>query len=68
MTVLPSPLLRPFDVELLRKDFPLLSRTVHDRPIVYLDSAATALQPRPVLTRWSGTTRTATPTSTGAST
>ena len=34
---------------MLRKDFPLLSRTVHDRPIVYLDSAATSLQPRPVL-------------------
>ena len=34
------------DVEVVRKDFPLLSRTVHDRPIVYLDSAATALQPR----------------------
>ena len=39
----------PLDVEVLRKDFPLLSRTVHDRPIVYLDSAATALQPRVVL-------------------
>jgi cysteine desulfurase / selenocysteine lyase len=37
------------DVEVVRKDFPLLSRTVHDRPIVYLDSAATALQPRQVL-------------------
>jgi cysteine desulfurase/selenocysteine lyase len=41
--------LGPIDVEVLRKDFPLLSRTVHDRPIVYLDSAATALQPRQVL-------------------
>jgi len=39
----------PIDVEVLRKDFPLLARTVHDRPIVYLDSAATALQPRQVL-------------------
>jgi cysteine desulfurase/selenocysteine lyase len=39
----------PIDVEVIRKDFPLLSRTVHDRPIVYLDSAATALQPRSVL-------------------
>jgi len=36
-------------VEALRKDFPLLARTIHDRPIVYLDSAATALQPRQVL-------------------
>ncbi len=39
----------PIDVEAVRKDFPLLSRTVHGRPIVYLDSAATALQPRQVL-------------------
>jgi len=39
----------PIDVEVIRKDFPLLSRTVHDRPVVYLDSAATALQPRSVL-------------------
>jgi len=39
----------PIDVEALRKDFPLLSRAVHDRPIVYLDSAATSLQPRQVL-------------------
>ena len=37
------------DVETVRKDFPLLARVVHGRPIVYLDSAASALQPRPVL-------------------
>src|SRR5271155_1053427 len=40
----------PLDVEVVRKDFPLLSRLVHDRPIVYLDSASTSLQPRQVLT------------------
>jgi len=39
----------PIDVGAVRADFPLLSRRVHDRPIVYLDSAATALTPRPVL-------------------
>ena len=39
----------PLDVETLRKDFPLLSRVVNGHPIVYLDSAATALQPRAVL-------------------
>ena len=39
----------PIDVEAIRKDFPLLARTVHGRPVVYLDSAATALQPRSVL-------------------
>src|SRR5579863_1313924 len=39
----------PLNVEALRKDFPLLTRTVHDRPIVYLDSASSALQPRAVI-------------------
>jgi len=39
----------PIDVEVIRKDFPLLTRTVHDRPIVYLDSASSSLQPRQVL-------------------
>jgi cysteine desulfurase/selenocysteine lyase len=39
----------PLDVELVRKDFPLLTRTVHERPIVYLDSASSSLQPRSVL-------------------
>ncbi|HVA07507.1 MAG TPA: SufS family cysteine desulfurase [Acidimicrobiales bacterium] len=39
----------PLNVEALRKDFPLLTRTVHDRPIVYLDSASSALQPRVVI-------------------
>ena len=28
------------DVERVRRDFPILTRTVHDRPLVYLDSAA----------------------------
>jgi len=39
----------PIDVEAVRKDFPLLDRQVHGRPIVYLDSAATSLTPRQVL-------------------
>ena len=30
------------DVERIRKDFPILARTVGDRPLVYLDSAATS--------------------------
>jgi cysteine desulfurase / selenocysteine lyase len=37
------------DTETLRKDFPLLTRVVNGRPIVYLDSGATSLQPRQVL-------------------
>jgi cysteine desulfurase/selenocysteine lyase len=39
----------PLNVEALRKDFPLLARRVHDRPIVYLDSASSALQPHVVI-------------------
>ena len=32
----------PLDVEAIRADFPILSRTVrNDRPLVYLDSGAT---------------------------
>ncbi len=42
----PPPVL---DVERVRKDFPILSRTVHGRPLVYLDSAASAQCPRPVM-------------------
>ena len=39
-----------FDVELVRKDFPVLDRIVHgDKPLVYLDSAATSQKPRAVL-------------------
>lgn len=32
-----------------RQDFPILSRTVHDRPLVYLDNAATTQKPRAVV-------------------
>ncbi len=40
----------PFDVERVRKDFPVLERAVHgDKPLVYLDSAATAQKPAPVI-------------------
>jgi cysteine desulfurase / selenocysteine lyase len=39
----------PLNIEALRKDFPLLDRKVHERPIVYLDSASSALQPRVVM-------------------
>jgi cysteine desulfurase/selenocysteine lyase len=35
--------------ERVRADFPILSREVHGRPLVYLDSAASAQQPRAVL-------------------
>ncbi len=39
-----------YDVEAVRKDFPILDRRVHgERRLVYLDSAATAQKPRQVL-------------------
>src|SRR2546430_15580933 len=37
------------DVETLRRDFPILSRRVHDRPLVYLDSAASSQKPLQVM-------------------
>ena len=40
----------PLDVQRIRKDFPILGRTVRgDRPLVYLDSAATSQKPTAVL-------------------
>jgi len=39
----------PLNTEALRKDFPLLKRVVNGRPIVYLDAAASALQPQSVI-------------------
>ena len=38
-----------FDVERARADFPILARTVHGKPLVYLDSAASAQKPRAVI-------------------
>jgi cysteine desulfurase/selenocysteine lyase len=38
-----------FNVERVRKDFPILKERVHGRPLVYLDNAATTQKPRPVL-------------------
>ncbi len=48
----------PYDVERIRADFPILARTVHERtgkrpqpgkPLVYLDSGASAQKPRHVI-------------------
>jgi cysteine desulfurase/selenocysteine lyase len=39
----------PYDVELIRADFPILFREVHDRPLVYLDNGASAQKPRSVI-------------------
>ena len=37
------------DVERIRDDFPILSRKVHGKPLVYLDNAATSQKPRAVI-------------------
>jgi cysteine desulfurase/selenocysteine lyase len=47
-----KPLAKPaaaFDVTKVRADFPILSRTVHGKPLVFLDSAASAQKPRQVI-------------------
>ena len=38
-----------FDVEKVRRDFPILSERVHGKPLVYLDSANTSQKPQAVL-------------------
>ncbi len=38
-----------FDVEALRADFPILSRQVHGKPLIYLDSAASSQKPEAVI-------------------
>ncbi len=38
-----------YDVEAIRKDFPILSRSVYGKPLVYLDNGASAQKPRVVI-------------------
>ena len=38
-----------YDVEAVRRDFPILRTTVHGKPLVYLDSAASAQKPQAVI-------------------
>ncbi len=38
-----------FDVEKIRADFPILSQTIRGKPLVFLDSAASAQKPRAVI-------------------
>jgi cysteine desulfurase/selenocysteine lyase len=38
-----------YDVARIRKDFPILARSVHGKPLVFLDSAASAQKPRVVI-------------------
>lgn len=37
------------DIQSIRKDFPILSQTVYDKPLIYFDNAATTQKPRVVV-------------------
>ncbi len=50
---------RPFDVDAIRAEFPILSREVNGKPLVYLDNAASAQKPDAVLDAMSDQARTA---------
>jgi cysteine desulfurase / selenocysteine lyase len=49
MNAKPSQLSSDFDVQRVRADFPLLSRTVHGKPLVYFDNANTSQKPLSVI-------------------
>ncbi|HMU44565.1 MAG TPA: aminotransferase class V-fold PLP-dependent enzyme, partial [Ignavibacteriaceae bacterium] len=38
-----------YDVQKIRNDFPILKILVHDKPLVYLDNAATTQKPQYVI-------------------
>jgi cysteine desulfurase/selenocysteine lyase len=38
-----------FDVHRVRRDFPILGQTIHGKPLVYLDNAATTQKPQAVI-------------------
>ena len=43
-----------WDIDRIRADFPILTREVHGKPLVYFDTAATAHRPRAVIEAVSG--------------
>jgi cysteine desulfurase / selenocysteine lyase len=50
--------MKPFDVEAIRAQFPILARQVHGRRLAYLDNAASAQKPDAVIDAMSATMRT----------
>lgn len=50
---------RPFDIDAIRAEFPILSREVNGKPLVYLDSAASAQKPAAVIDAMANQARTA---------
>ena len=57
-----------YDVDAVRRDFPILAREVHGRPLVYLDNGASAQKPQAVIDAVSEVYASNTPTSTAACT
>ena len=49
MSMIASVISAGFDVEKVREDFPVLKQRIHGKPLVYLDSAATAQKPFAVI-------------------
>ena len=49
MSALTTEIAAGFDVEKIRGDFPVLKQTIHGKPLVYLDNAATAQKPFAVI-------------------
>lgn len=50
---------KPFDVTAVRDEFPILSREVNGKPLIYFDSAASAQKPRAVIDAMSNQMQTA---------
>jgi cysteine desulfurase/selenocysteine lyase len=44
-----QPVTTRLDIKAIRSEIPALSRTVHDKPLIYLDAAATTPRPQPVI-------------------
>ena len=49
MNASPAAVTADYDVARVRADFPLLARSIHGKPLVYLDSAASSQRPQAVL-------------------
>ncbi|WP_019173104.1 cysteine desulfurase [Pseudaminobacter salicylatoxidans] len=45
----PAKIVEGYDVEAIRRDFPILSREVYGKPLVYLDNGASAQKPQAML-------------------
>ena len=45
----PAAIAAPYDVEAIRRDFPILARSVYGKPLTYLDNGASAQKPRAVI-------------------